>query len=153
MKDKKILFIIFLILSFIFIFFCLPVNFGGVNMSDKKEKWFIFIFLCIIIIVSIAYLIFFYDEEYNYYNVQTISDSGITLIYKNKNEESKICFVKYYDKSNLNELLKNLKKGDIIYIPKNTPIDKEFFDSMNTFGVDYSIRFPNDSTKIEIIGK
>ena len=122
-------------------------------MSDKKEKWFIFIFLCIIIIVSIAYLIFFYDEEYNYYNVQTISDSGITLIYKNKNEESKICFVKYYDKSNLNELLKNLKKGDIIYIPKNTPIDKEFFDSMNTFGVDYSIRFPNDSTKIEIIGK
>ena len=153
MKDKKLLFIIFLILSFIFIFFCLTANFGGINLSDKNNKGILIGIICLITVIVILFIIFFPNESYKFSNIQEISETGITLIYKNKNEESKICFVKYYDKSNLNELLKNLKKGDIIYIPKNTPIDKEFFDSMNTFGVDYSIRFPNDSTKIEIIGK
>lgn len=153
MKDKKLLSIFFLFIAFVFALFCFKAYFGGLFMSEKNNKGILIGIICLITVIVILFIIFFPNESYKFSNIQEISETGITLIYKNKNEESKICFVKYYDKSNLNELLKNLKKGDIIYIPKNTPIDKEFFDSMNTFGVDYSIRFPNDSTKIEIIGK
>lgn len=115
-------------------------------MKNNGKNWFIIIYIAIISLAPLVYFLFFHNSTSDFSNVQEISDSGITLVYTGKDKNAKICFVKYYDETELPELAKNLGENDIIYLQKDTPIPKSFFDSLKDF--DYSIKFPQSSAKI-----
>lgn len=139
-------------MGFLFVFglFCFVSYFGGFDMSDKVKKGIAIGFILLMSAISILFVVFFSDEKYNYSNYQEIPESGITLIYTDKNKKTKICFVKYYEENELPELTTNLKINDMIYISKETPIEKSFFDNLKNF--DYKVKFPDANVRIEITG-
>lgn len=153
MKSKDVLLVFFVSISFVFALFCLIMYFGGIDMDDKRLKWNVFMFLCIVIVVVVPlfYVVFFTDEKYDYSNAQEIDDSGITVVYTDKNKKKKICYVKYYDESELQELILPLDKSERIYISKDTPLDKCFFEKLKC--CDYEIKFSHANVEIEIKGK
>lgn len=118
-----------------------------------KSKWIVFIVMSAIAIACIAFAVFFCPSgDCDYSNIQPIGDSGVSVVYAGKDRKSKICVVKYYDSARLEEFTKSLEEDDVIYIPQNTPIEKEFFEELNS-ATNYRITFLETGFKIEITKK
>lgn len=150
MKSKNVLLVFFVSISFVFVLFCLVIYFGEITMI-KKESITIAVIIGVVALISILFVVFGFNDYYDYSNVQKIDDSGITVVYTGKNKKTKICYVKYYDESELSELVLPLNKSERIYISKDTPLDRSFFEKLKCF--DYEIKFSHANVEIEIKGK
>ncbi len=148
MNGKNVLVIFALFIAFLFSLFCFVAYFGVFEMNQKCEKIILCVTIGIVAFIAILFAIFFYDNEYSFSNIQEFADSRITLVYSGEDKNAKICFVKYYNESELPNLVKNLKENDIIYMQKDTPISKAFFDSLKDY--DYTVTFPHTNAKVKI---
>ena len=95
------------------------------SASGMTAKITIFVLICLVLIAFgiLAFIsIFCMDSKKR---ESFASESGISVIYTGK----KICVVKYCDFPRLEEVMKNLEKDDVIYVPHGTKLEKEFFEN------------------------
>ena len=152
---KRFMQLILIMLTSLTVLFCLFLYLGGEEMSNLFDdsasgmtaKITIFALICLVFIAFgiLSFIsIFCMDSKKR---ESFASESGISVIYTGKNSEQKICVVKYYDFPRLEEVMKNLEKDDVIYVPHGTKLEKEFFEKLNT-ATDYQITFSKTDCKI-----
>ena len=158
---KRFMNLLLLFIGALIIIFCLFLYLGGDEMSNLFDdsasgmtaKITVFVLTCIVCIAFgiLSFIsIFCMDSKKEEIPV---CNSGISVIYTSKKKETKICVLKYYDSSSLEEFTKNLDKDDVIYVPHGTEIEKEFFEKLNATAADYRITFTETYCKIKIIEK